>query len=298
MSTSRRYCFTLNNPTDDELRVLGGLVSGELLRYCIWGREVGASGTPHLQGYVEYTRPIRPRQCKTVLGSDRVHVEAARGSAEQNIAYCSKEDHSPFICGEPSRGQGSRNDLEEVAVAIANGASAGDLAREYFGSFVKYHRGFQMAIDLRVVDRTWRTQVVYRYGPTGSGKSRSVGEEGVRLSGGKVAWISDPSLKWFDGWDPACKVAIIDDFRGQVDIGVLLRLFDRYPYQVQIKGGWLKWTPRIVYITSNFPLTHFYGNEAQWDALKRRIDSHEKLDYNGLTIEWSGVEQHRQFMNN
>ena len=41
---SRRYCFTLNNPTDAEKLSLDQL--GDSCRYLVLGFEVGESGTP------------------------------------------------------------------------------------------------------------------------------------------------------------------------------------------------------------------------------------------------------------
>ena len=60
MSLAKRWCFTINNPTDEESFLLS--IWGESIEadgeqsdasYLVFGREVGESGTPHLQGYVE-----------------------------------------------------------------------------------------------------------------------------------------------------------------------------------------------------------------------------------------------------
>jgi hypothetical protein len=56
--------------------------------YCI-GKEVGEKGTPHLQGYIEFKAPRTWQTIKNLL--PRAHIEKARGTRKQNIAYCSKE---------------------------------------------------------------------------------------------------------------------------------------------------------------------------------------------------------------
>jgi len=58
-------------------------------KYWIIGREVGESGTPHLQGYVS----LRKRRTFVYVRdklSNRCHLESSRGTARQNREYCIK----------------------------------------------------------------------------------------------------------------------------------------------------------------------------------------------------------------
>ena len=49
-----RWCFTLNNYTADEVEAIERKSSDrELCTYIVYGKEVGESNTPHLQGYLE-----------------------------------------------------------------------------------------------------------------------------------------------------------------------------------------------------------------------------------------------------
>ena len=62
----------------------------EKCRVAIIGKEVGESGTPHLQGYIEFKKKCRPLS----LGlTKKIHWEKARGSKEENEEYCSKEEN-------------------------------------------------------------------------------------------------------------------------------------------------------------------------------------------------------------
>lgn len=54
-----RWCFTLNNYTEEEYGSMV-LVFKEKCKMCIIGDEKGDSGTPHLQGYVEFKTKCRP----------------------------------------------------------------------------------------------------------------------------------------------------------------------------------------------------------------------------------------------
>lgn len=55
----RAYAFTLNNHTEDECFEIAHLYDQVeyCVRYIIWGEEVGEDETPHLQGYIELTKP-------------------------------------------------------------------------------------------------------------------------------------------------------------------------------------------------------------------------------------------------
>jgi len=87
----RRCCFTLNNYSDIELQALKDKIN-EKVALLIVGKEVGESGTPHLQGYVEFKKPKQWSTVKRFIG-ERCHIEKARGTRAQNIQYCQKECH-------------------------------------------------------------------------------------------------------------------------------------------------------------------------------------------------------------
>uniref|UniRef100_UPI004047E340 hypothetical protein n=1 Tax=Polynucleobacter sp. TaxID=2029855 RepID=UPI004047E340 len=92
------WSFTLNNYTEDEVKSINEADAV----YIIYGRE-HPDTTPHLQGYIQFKHQKRLNEVKKALGTQRLHLEASQGTAEQNIAYCSKEDTNPFIKGEPKR---------------------------------------------------------------------------------------------------------------------------------------------------------------------------------------------------
>ncbi len=74
---------------------------------------------------------------------------------------------------------------------------------------------------------------------------------------------------WFDGYEGQKDVIIDDMVPDCMAVGLFLRLFDRYPMSVPIKGAFVNWNPRRVFITSNFcPGDCGFGS----DACMRRID--------------------------
>jgi hypothetical protein len=89
VSPSKRWCFTLNNYTEEN--VLDLMVHLDSLRAdFVIGFEVGASGTRHLQGCIQRPGKWRPLPLlKGCLG--RAHFEKCKGSWLQNVQYCTKD---------------------------------------------------------------------------------------------------------------------------------------------------------------------------------------------------------------
>lgn len=83
---SKYWCFTLNNYKDEELETLETIFreAGEF----IYGKEVGESGTRHLQGYIEFFVKVRPSER---IKDKRIHWEKRKGSKIQAVEYCKKD---------------------------------------------------------------------------------------------------------------------------------------------------------------------------------------------------------------
>lgn len=92
-------------------------------------------------------------------------------------------------------------------------------------------------------------EVYWFYGPTGTGKTRTAYKE-AKEEYPNSYWISHESSEWFDGYtDQRC--CILDDIRSNTwPMPRLLRILDRYPIQVPIKGGFVWWRPERIYITA------------------------------------------------
>lgn len=85
-----RWSFTLNNYSEDEFCSICSKLQQTCKTACI-GKEVGESGTPHLQGYLEFKTKSRPMTVfKNVC--NKIHFEKSKGSKEENYNYCSKEN--------------------------------------------------------------------------------------------------------------------------------------------------------------------------------------------------------------
>lgn len=85
---ARRWVLVLNNYTDDEFKMLEQHFNKINSTYII-GKEIGESGTPHLQMYLEVKNPISFNALKKL--NERLHIEKAKGTIEQNMEYCKKD---------------------------------------------------------------------------------------------------------------------------------------------------------------------------------------------------------------
>lgn len=115
---ARNWFYTLNNYTNDELALFQALPLGA--KFHFFGKEVGKSGTPHLQGVLGFEKRRSMVAVKKLLSS-RLHLEPCR-NVLQSIEYCSK-DADTFTYGTIplSNPQGSRSDLEIFKEAVLGG---------------------------------------------------------------------------------------------------------------------------------------------------------------------------------
>ena len=87
IAPAKRWCFTLNNFTDEDKALISSIVPTKCGNAII-GSEIGDSGTPHLQGYLEFNVKCRPLNVIPISG---IHWEKAKGNIEANYRYCSKD---------------------------------------------------------------------------------------------------------------------------------------------------------------------------------------------------------------
>jgi len=111
-----RCCFTLNNYTEQEYLALQNLP----VKWLIIGKELGENGTPHLQGAFVIGKQVAFSTVKTWPGLSRAHLEPMRGTPQDSLAYCSKQDLTPYIIGTlPSPGNAYTHNYNALFVTQA-----------------------------------------------------------------------------------------------------------------------------------------------------------------------------------
>lgn len=274
---ARSWCFTWNRfGTNDVLRLrqLGRALDG--IVYLIYGREnCPTTGARHLQGYITFTNPRDMGGVKQLLSNQTVHLEKAKGTGIQNRQYCSKDGDFEEYGQLPQPGQ--RSDLLQIRDRIIAGETEKVIAMEHFTQWVVYRRSFTEFKSLvSKPELRKELEVFCLYGEAGSGKTQFVWDY-CRDHGRELFFVCDVKLDWFDGYRGELDV-LIDDYRGGGTLAFLLRLLDKYPLQVPIKGGFVQWLPIRIWLTSNLHYTEWFSglDQESTAALTRRIsrDAH------------------------
>lgn len=151
---ARCWCFTINNYVETELELLRESLSGPQVRFACFGYEVSGSGTPHLQGFVSFKIAKRFNAVKALVG-ERAHIEASRGSEEQNVQYCKKEGGQFEEFGDRSQ-QGKNKPLEGLIETVKSGVFDKKVLREMYPTVCARYDRFvdQVISDHRPVPPT------------------------------------------------------------------------------------------------------------------------------------------------
>lgn len=257
----RNFVFTINNYSDVEYES----THNQQYIYMVIGKEIGETGTPHLQGYCELKNPMRLTTIKKRM--PRAHIELRLGTQKQAIDYC-KKDGNFEEWGTP-REPGRRVDLDK-ARRIAD--EEGMRVLSSTGSYQQI-KVAEKYLTYNEEPRDWKPFVYWLWGPTGCGKSRT-----AREFAPDDTYVKNDGTKWWDGYDKH-ECVIIDDFRDSWwALTEMLSLLDRYEKRVEFKGGYRQFLPKLVIVTSAFNPNECYRGVSECiNQLLRRINVVSKL---------------------
>lgn len=302
---ARHWCFTINNPGDEliDFDVI------EHVRYSVYQKEVGEQGTPHYQGYIEFTKPKRLGAVKKIFPT--AHWEVRKGTRTEARDYCTKEDSrvdGPYEYGEwrdesPKKGRA----IDSFKEAIDSGKTDLELWDSHPFQFLQYHKHLGTIRLLKSSGRNWEMTVEYIYGKPGVGKSHKA------LTENPGAFWKAPLNQWWDGYQGQ-KTIILDEFSGRwFPWEILMKLLDCYPLPVEQKGGMMPMMANKIVITSNkypwdlynrlkFPMEALYRRITSWILLEEGVDPIIPLETKVANI-WSFYPlatglSYEDFMNN
>lgn len=262
---SRNWCATLNNPLakhEVQLEVLD-------CKYVIFGREVGASGTPHLQITVIFTAAKTMAQVLKVLPGSP-HVEPCV-DVFASIEYC-KKDGDYVERGVPPMSRKTKGDGEkERWREILHHAKNNQIDEIEPKVQVVHFRNLTLVRDRALLERQLPDtlcKMEWIWGDTGTGKSRCVRE-----------WFPPSQIylkkcnKWWDGYDgePVVLIEDVDTSHGYMCHD--LKIWgDRYAFPMEVKGGGRKIRPALIIVTSNHHPNMMGWPIVDLDAIERRYN--------------------------
>jgi len=252
----------------------------------------------HYQGYVEFTGQKRygwvQNNCEGLEGA---HLEVRRGTMEEARNYAMKHEtrlDGPWEWGAPKPGQGSRSDLIAVKRALDRGESMAYIADNFFGSFLRYQRGFKEYKRLKMPKRDWPMEIIVIIGPTGTNKTRWCRENYPD------AYWKD-GTKWWDDYDGHETVIWDEFYASSCKFIDLLKILDRSPLHVETKGGYVQFTSRRIIFTSNEEPERWYNAERthqmSWDQnpLNRRLREYGRIIRTGAVHQGPPVPQNQNW---
>lgn len=240
-----------------------------------------STGRLHIQFYISFKNPVRLGTVKSVFNG--CHAEFRQRSDAEAARYCSKDESrvaGPIVIGKALE-QGKRSDLQELYDAIKSGKRFKDLYDIALGPMVRYTSGILKLYNLMSPKRETKTEVYIHYGVSGGGKTSKVFRDNPRET---IFVLAKPPTKsaviWWDGYDPReHDVVLIDEFYGWLAFNSMLLLMDEYPCQVQVKGGFMNFSAKKLYITSNIEWNRWYKFDEFQDPEEARYSFRRRVNH-------------------
>lgn len=258
---SRKWIFTVNNYTERDIAWAKSIEA----KCMTVSKEVGESGTPHLQGRVIFKRNYRLAQLKKLHGKANWLIMID----ENDNNYVRKVD-SDIIIDYDHRRQGARTDLNEIKDEIMKGKSVDDIALENPQLYHQYGRTLEKLEDLKCKNkfRTEMTEGIWIHGETGTGKSHLAFEDYNENT--HYLW-NNIDKGWWDGYNGQ-ETVILNDFRGEIPYGTLLQLIDRWPFNVPRRSRKpVPFLAKKIIITSSLPPDKIYKNRDAEDKIEQLL---------------------------
>lgn len=246
---NRKYCFTLNNYSEQDVE---HLKNGVFYNFIIFGKEIApTTGTKHLQGYIEL--PNARFMKGLTKDMPRCSFKDARGTAEQNITYCSKGTEI-FTWGTPIPTHGGKR---EKSISFREQLKINCL-KEFESVDWKLWQAGILSMLAETADKrkiNWYWDDKGNIGKSFLAKYIVCAYDGVIICDGKKENIFNQVNSDIDN-DIEPKICILDITRtleGKIHMGTIEALKNGCLYSGKYEGGKCVFTPPHVFAFANFP---------------------------------------------
>jgi len=285
---SRNFVFTENNYNDEGIAMFANI--GDFgAKYVAYAKEVGAEGTPHLQGFVSFGEAKTISAVKKYAAFARAHVEIMKGTIQESVVYCSKGvsvenplvEHGvrPATAVEKGKAEKDRWQLiKEQAVAGKFDEVEPKVLVQNVSALLRIQSLFQPVLKISV-----HLSGLWFRGVAGSGKTTSV------------------NALWPEAYDVSLETKFLELYKGEpymwVDdiemshtsyLTILKRVPDHKPYRWDVKcnqGVYVR--PKVFVVTSQFSIDEIWTGDKARVALNRRYHVVDfPLENNTMFLPW------------
>lgn len=251
----RSICITLNNYLDKEYEELKGMAQ-KLCSNWILGKEVGKEGTKHIQGFMRFSNPTDIDMIKKNI-NNRMHIEKAKGSLEQNFKYCSKDG----VYEEENMVKITKQDIIKR-----------ELIEKYKNVVWKdWQKNILNIINEEPDERSivWIYDKIGNNGKTFLRKYIALIRECIICDGKKDNVLNSLKIKCIDE-DKDVEIIILDIPRHNenfVNYGLIEQLKDGHVYSGKYEGGeiWLR-NVHVIIFSNNMPDKSKFSND-RWNII-------------------------------
>lgn len=290
MPNSRNYMLTYFKLPEFYEKWLKKLSTIKHFRYVVGQLETTSTGRLHLQAYIEFNEKMSMSAIRDKCPGINVTPDWKYTFPNRNRAraYCMKNTDGSFSSeydfkGHGGRventefieigvwnknGQGNRTDIDKIKTAIKSGKKF----KKIIWEDCRNYQGIRMAEKLRQYydrprDPNKIQKVIWIYGSSGVGKTHYVNKNFKDI-------YHKNSTKWWDKYDYQ-ETILIDDFRqNHCSFETFIKIIDRYPLIIEIKGGSIHInSPIIVITTPKHPLLTYTENNEDQQQITRRCTS-------------------------
>lgn len=264
----KNWCITINNPVDEDIQQFKDIE--EFTAYYIYGAEVGASGTRHLQCYICF------KGGRTLPGIKRLwpraHFEVANGTPQQASDYCKKDGKYQEFGTLPAArnvkgGEATQAKWKQI-VTFAKEQKMLELAEQHPREFITNYRGLkQIGFDFNKapadLDEPCGEWLV---GESGAGKSFTARKE-------NPGFYLKMMNKWWDNYKGE-DVVILEDLDPSYEQSMqyFLKIWsDAYAFPVEIKNHCVNIRPKKFVVTSQYRIEELFKDKKIIEALQRRF---------------------------
>lgn len=301
MCDKRDKAITINDAIWDEplcaqyaSKLLTLLIKSESIVYGIMGVERGTRNDRlHIQGFIQATKKTGDvwwaKHINDLIGK-YPHVKTRVGAPSDLKSYIEEPEkhekppsYAIYQIGTFEPGRASALPFRTLVEHVkSKKITFNELKEQYTAEYLIHYRQFdRLQRMLLPKKRQFEKEVHYLYGPSGTGKSRKAFEmANLHGDGDYYCWSLEEDGQSYNGEG----TIIFDDFRGEVPYSTLLRLLDRYPFSIRIKGDTaILNQATLIIFTSDRHFSELYPGET-WESrkqLERRITKVQNFCING-----------------